>query len=128
MLAFTNSLEELPSKLRGIVRDVKKVEAELVALKISYLKRVNKDSNIVIMDSYSDAAKIVARALTSLGFKNCWIVSDGFSGSKGWLQSRLGTDSYSISFAEILSSSRVIPAAAGTVQASRKLLPGGIDG
>ncbi|GLU13313.1 hypothetical protein SLE2022_299530 [Rubroshorea leprosula] len=105
-------LEELPSKLRGLVRNVKKVEAEIAALKISYLKRINKGSNIVIMDSYSDSAKMVARTLTDLGFKNCWVVADGFSGSRGWLQSRLGTDSYRFSFAEVLSPSRVIPAAA----------------
>ncbi|KAF2325503.1 hypothetical protein GH714_029618 [Hevea brasiliensis] len=121
-------LEELPSKLRSLVRNVKKVEAEMAALKISYLKKINKGSNIVILDSgpsYSDSAKTVARALTSLGFKNCWIVADGFSGSRGWLQSRLGTDSYNISFAEVLSPSRIIPAAGrrfGTT--SIKLLPG----
>ncbi|XVF54541.1 hypothetical protein PTKIN_Ptkin05aG0189100 [Pterospermum kingtungense] len=44
-------LEELPSKLRGLVRSTKKVEAEIAALKISYLKKINKGSNIVIMDS-----------------------------------------------------------------------------
>ncbi|CAA2994840.1 calcium sensing receptor, chloroplastic [Olea europaea subsp. europaea] len=92
-------LEELPSKIRSLVRSVKKVEAEMVALKISHLKRI-------------DFAKIVARSLTNLGFKNCWIVTDGFSGSKGWLQSRLGTDSYNLSFAEIISPSRIVPAAA----------------
>ncbi|KAL2234884.1 calcium sensing receptor, chloroplastic [Sesamum indicum] len=122
-------LEELPNKLRSLVRSVKKVEAELVALKISYLKKINKSSNIVILDSYSDSAKIVAKTLTKLGFKNCWIVTDGFSGSKGWLQSRLGTDSYNLSFAQVLSPSRVIPAAArrfGT-SSSTKLLPGGSD-
>ncbi|KAI3463847.1 hypothetical protein Pfo_020510 [Paulownia fortunei] len=122
-------LEELPSKLRSLVRSVKKVEAELVALKISYLKKINKGSNIVILDSYSDSAKIVARTLTKLGFKNCWIVADGFSGSNGWLQSRLGTDSYNLSFAEVISPSRVISAAGrrfGT-SSSAKLLPGGSD-
>ncbi|XP_059453780.1 calcium sensing receptor, chloroplastic [Corylus avellana] len=121
-------LEELPSKLRGLVRNAKKVEAEIAALKISYLKKINKGSRIVIMDSYSDTAKIVARALTSLGFKNCWVVADGFSGSRGWLQSRLGTETYKFSFAEVLSPSRVIPAAVrrfGTTSSSgQKLLPG----
>ncbi|XP_057416166.1 calcium sensing receptor, chloroplastic [Lotus japonicus] len=119
-------LEELPSKLRGLVRNVKKVEAEIAALKISYLKKINRGTNIVILDSYSDLAKIVARTLTNQGFKNTWIVADGFSGGKGWLQSRLGTDSYNFSFAEVLSPSRVIPAAVrsfGTTS-SRKLLPG----
>lgn len=81
---------------------------------------------------YSGIAKIVARALTTLGFKNCWIVADGFSGGRGWLQSRLGTDSYSVALAEVLAPSRVIPAAVGrlgtpTFQSSRKLLPGSAD-
>ncbi|RXH96494.1 hypothetical protein DVH24_008998 [Malus domestica] len=118
-------LEELPNKLRGLVRNAKKVEAEIAALKISYLKRVNKGSSI------SDSGKIVARALTRLGFKNCWTVADGSSGSKGWLQSRLDTDSYNSSFAEVISPSRVVPAAVrrfGTTSTSaesgRKLLPG----
>ncbi|XP_027329508.1 calcium sensing receptor, chloroplastic [Abrus precatorius] len=121
-------LEELPSKLRGMVKNVKKLEAEIVALKISYLKKINKGTNVVILDSYSDVAKKVGRTLTSLGFKNTWVVVDGFSGNKGWLQSRLGTDSYNFSFAEVLSPSRVIPAAVRslgtTSQSSPKLLPG----
>ncbi|KAF3331477.1 calcium sensing receptor [Carex littledalei] len=122
-------LEELPSKLKGLVRSTKQVEAEIVALKISYLKRVNKGSNIVIMDSYSDIAKIVAKTLNSLGFSNCWVMTDGFSGRKGWLQSRLGIDSYNLSLVEILSPSRVIPARFGTTSSAsdssqRKLLPG----
>lgn len=77
---------------------------------------------------WSDSAKIVARTLTSLGFKNCWVVAGGFSGGRGWLQSRLGADSYNVSIAEVLSPSRVIPAAVqrfGTT--SGKLLPGGSD-
>ncbi|OMO60951.1 hypothetical protein CCACVL1_23796 [Corchorus capsularis] len=118
-------LEELPSKIRGLVRNTKKVEAEIAALKISYLKKINKGSNIVILDSYCDSAKTVAKTLTSLGFSNCWVVADGFSGSRGWLQSRLGTDSYNFSLVEVLSPSRVLPAAArrfGTT--GTKFLPG----
>ncbi|KAI5416469.1 calcium sensing receptor, chloroplastic [Lathyrus oleraceus] len=122
-------LEEVPSKIKGLVRNVKRVEAEIAALKISYLKKINKGSNVVILDSYSDSAKTVARTLTRLGFKNSWIVGDGFSGGRGWLQSRLGTDSYKFSFAEVLSPSRIIPAGVksfGTSsrQSSQKLLPG----
>ncbi|KAL8478737.1 hypothetical protein ACS0TY_030571 [Phlomoides rotata] len=122
-------LEELPNKVKSLVRNVKKVEAELVAIKISYLKKINKGSKIVILDSYSDSAKTVARTLTKLGFKNTCVVADGFSGSKGWLQSRLGADSYNVSFAEVVSPSRVISATTrrfGT-STSPKLLPGGSD-
>ncbi|KAK8925993.1 hypothetical protein KSP39_PZI018186 [Platanthera zijinensis] len=119
-------IEELPSKIKGIVRNVKKAEADIVALKISYLKRINKGSNIVILDSYSDAAKLVAKTLTNLGFKNTWVVADGFSGGKGWLQNRLGSDSYNVSVAEVVSPSRIIPASAARF-GTRKLLPGTAD-
>jgi len=44
-------LEELPNKVKGIVRNSKRVEAEIAALKISYLKKINKGSNIIILDS-----------------------------------------------------------------------------
>ncbi|GJM86718.1 hypothetical protein PR202_ga02605 [Eleusine coracana subsp. coracana] len=133
-------LEDLPSKLKGMVRNAKRAEAEITALKISYLKRIGKGSNVIIMDSYSDSAKIVARTLSSVGFNNCWVMSGGFSGRKGWAQSRLGMDSYNLSVVEVVTPSRVIPAAAGrfgTTSSSttttsrapaRKLLPGSIDG
>ncbi|XP_073035150.1 calcium sensing receptor, chloroplastic [Primulina eburnea] len=122
-------LEDLPSKLKGLVRSTKIVEAELVALKISYLKKISKSSNIVIMDSYTDSAKIVARALTSLGFKNCWIMSGGFCGGNGWLQSRLGADTASFAVAEVISPSKVIttPTRRFGTPSSAKLLPGGSD-
>ncbi|KVI06483.1 Rhodanese-like domain-containing protein [Cynara cardunculus var. scolymus] len=103
-----SGVPRLPSSAKN--KMIAKLEAEIAALKISYLKRINKGSNIVILDTYTDSAKIVARCLTELGFQNSWIVADGFSGGKGWLQSRLGTDSYNVSFSRVLSPSRVIPA------------------
>ncbi|CAD6249638.1 unnamed protein product [Miscanthus lutarioriparius] len=135
-------LEDLPSKLKGMVRNAKKAEAEIAALKISYLKKIGKGSNVVIMDSYNDVSKTVAKTLNSVGFKNCWVMAGGFSGRKGWAQSRLGTDSYNLSVVEVVTPSRVIPAVAGrtgttsarigtTSSASRattrKLLPGSVD-
>eukprot|EP00250_Pteridium_aquilinum_P013853 c21612_g1_i1 orf=470-1774(-) len=132
-------LEELPGKLKGQVRNSRKLEAETAALKISFLKRVGKGSNIVLLDASGDIAKTVAKSLSALGFKNAWVVNDGFDGGKGWVQSRLGTDSYNSSIAEILSPSRVIPA--GTRKLFKttssevvdvtprfnRLLPGGSD-
>lgn len=44
-------MEELPGKVRGQLRNVRKVEAEIAALKISSLKRVNKGSRLIIIDS-----------------------------------------------------------------------------
>lgn len=103
-------LEELPGKLKGQLRNPRKLEAEIAALKISFLKRVGKGSNIVLLDSSGDIAKTIAKSLSVLGFKNAYIVSDGFAGGKGWVQSRLGTDSFNSSIAEVLSPSRIIPA------------------
>ncbi|MCO5610762.1 hypothetical protein L7F22_065003 [Adiantum nelumboides] len=132
-------LEELPGKLKGQVRNSRNLEAEIAALKISFLKRIGKGSNIVLLDSYGNIAKIVAKSLSALGFKNAYIVSDGFDGGKGWVQSRLGTESFNSSFAEVLSPSRIIPA--GTKKLFKttssevvdvtprfnRLLPGGSD-
>ncbi|GAB2223836.1 hypothetical protein Drorol1_Dr00004578 [Drosera rotundifolia] len=115
-------IEELPAKLRSLVRSTRDVEAEIAALKISYLKRIGKGSNIVIMDTYTDSAKIVARTLTRLGFKNCWIMADGFSGGRGWLESRLGTESYNLSIGQILSPSRIIPAGARRLAAGSSIV------
>lgn len=44
-------VEELPGKVRGQLRNVRKVEAEIAALKISSLKRINKGSRLIIIDS-----------------------------------------------------------------------------
>ncbi|XP_022018699.1 calcium sensing receptor, chloroplastic isoform X2 [Helianthus annuus] len=79
--------------------------------------------NKMIAVPFTDSAKIVAKYLTALGFQNCWIVADGFSGNKGWLQSRLGTDSYNVSFSRVLSPSRVIPAvrSLGTTSSTKLL-------
>ncbi|PHT37700.1 hypothetical protein CQW23_21273 [Capsicum baccatum] len=54
------SLEDFLSNVRNLERNLKKVEAKIVALKISLLKKVNKGSNIVIMDS-SEAATVIKK-------------------------------------------------------------------
>lgn len=54
------SLEELPSKLRGVVKSTKKLEAEIAAVKISYLKKVNEGSNIIILDSWVPSVALIA--------------------------------------------------------------------
>ncbi|BBN13077.1 hypothetical protein MPTK1_6g00590 [Marchantia polymorpha subsp. ruderalis] len=121
-------VEELPGKVRNQIRNSRKVEAEVAALKIAYLKKLNKGSRIVIIDESGDIAKTVAKSLRGQGFKNTWVVVDGFKGGRGWVQSRLGTDNYgSSSFAEVLSPSRIIPARFGTTRGTTRLLPGGAD-
>lgn len=132
-------IEEFASKLKSQLRNSRKVEAEVAAIKISALKRIGKGSKLIIIDSQGDIGKVVAKALNVLGYKNAWVVADGFDGSKGWVQSRLGTDNYGSNFAEVLSPSRIIPAASNlfsggtkssTVEVTagnRRLLPGGYD-
>lgn len=130
-------VEELSLKFKGRLRDYRKAEAEVAAIKISYLRRINKSSKLVILDRYGDMAKSVARSLTRLGLKNSWVVTDGFDGGRGWVQSRLGTASHSASIAAILSPTRIISEGAKKIFPSskdidvapqpRKLLPGGFD-
>eukprot|EP00897_Mesotaenium_endlicherianum_P011002 jgi/Mesen1/9930/ME000070S09214 len=134
-------VEELPSKLKGQLRNTRKVEAELCAIKIAALKRIGKGSRVILIDSNGDIAKTIAKALSSLGFGSVYVVTDGVDGSKGWVQSQLATDAGGYSRSEVLSPSRVIPAASrvfGTqrsnsdvvdVASSRRgfYLPGGSD-
>eukprot|EP00850_Spirogloea_muscicola_P017615 SM000153S01604 [mRNA] locus=s153:292443:295279:+ [translate_table: standard] len=109
-------VEELPGKLRGQLRDAKRVEAELTAIKISSLKRVTKGSKLIIIDSNGSMSKWVAKSLSALGYKKAYIVRDGVEGGKGWIQSRLETEPYNQSSFEILSPSRVIPAAGSALK------------
>lgn len=104
----TVPVEDVDGKLRGQIRNSRKVEAEITAIKIAALKRLGKGSKVVLIDSNGDIAKLVAQALVSLGFKNTWIVKDGVDGGKGWVQSKLATESTGLSFAEVLSPSRII--------------------
>ncbi|CAM6088173.1 unnamed protein product [Calypogeia fissa] len=130
-------LEGFPGKLKSQLRNSRKVEGEVVAIKIAALKRLNKGSKIILIDESGDIAKTVARALKSQGFKNSYVITDGFKGGKGWIQSRLGTDDYSstgLSFSEVLSPSRIIPAGttkrlgtkSGPSTGRFNLLPGGV--
>lgn len=128
-------LEEFPGKIKSQLRNSRKVEAEVVAIKVASLKRLNKGSKIILVDESGGVAKTVARALKIQGFKNSYVITDGFKGGKGWIQSRLGTDDYNstgLSFSEVLSPSRIIPVGTkrfGTQSGSTarfKLLPGGV--
>jgi len=110
----TIPLEEVPSKLRGQIRNARKVEAELTAIKIASLKRISKGSKIVLLDSYGGSAKAVAKALSGLGFSKAYIVKDGVDGGSGWIQSQLATEPYE---SREISPSSVIPAAARAFRA-----------
>eukprot|EP00271_Cylindrocystis_brebissonii_P003159 TRINITY_DN1391_c0_g1_i2.p1 TRINITY_DN1391_c0_g1~~TRINITY_DN1391_c0_g1_i2.p1 ORF type:complete len:363 (-),score=111.18 TRINITY_DN1391_c0_g1_i2:722-1810(-) len=140
---FNIPVEELPSKLRGQLRNARKVEAELTALKIAALKKLGKNSKIAILDSNGSTSRLVAKALTNLGFRSAYVVKDGTDGGSGWFQSQLAMESSGgSSFAEVLSPSRIIPASTGRFSSSGTsrgevvdlppvrrgfLLPGGVD-
>lgn len=62
-------LEDLPSKLKGMVRNAKKAEAEIAALKISYLKKIGKGSNVIIMDSSVHPTHLHFRLLLPFKFQ-----------------------------------------------------------
>ncbi|KAF9590928.1 hypothetical protein IFM89_000473, partial [Coptis chinensis] len=115
-------IEELSSKIKDLVRNVKKAEAGIVALKISYLRTFHRHSNIVIMDSHCDNSKIVASELTSLGFKNCWIVVWWVLWEGGWLQSQLGTEP-NVSSLEFLLPSPAISPEVAELQSNEMFLP-----
>jgi hypothetical protein len=61
---FALPIEELSGKLRGQLRNARKVEAEVTAIKISSLKRVNKGSKIVIIDSDGFKAGLALSLIT----------------------------------------------------------------
>ena len=77
--------------------------------------------------STGETAKLVAQSLVALGFKNTFIVRDGVDGGRGWIASRLATESVSVSLADVLSPSRILSSrSTGTVQVpNRKALPSG---
>ncbi|GBG71567.1 hypothetical protein CBR_g8983 [Chara braunii] len=65
-------------------------------------------SVLAIVKRSCDTAKAVARSLSTMGFRNVYVVQGGFSGSTGWLQSRLGSEPYYFGEPMILSPSRIL--------------------
>lgn len=52
-----------------MVRNAKKAEAEIAALKISYLKKIGKGSNVIIMDSSVHPTHLHFRLLLPFKFQ-----------------------------------------------------------
>lgn len=78
---------EVDRRLRGQLRNVDAVEAQVTALEIQALKRVNKGTKILLMDKNgSGTSKAVAKELAALGFGNAFVVAGGF---QGWISSKL---------------------------------------
>ena len=72
--------------LRGSLRDPLALEAESTALIISSLKRVQKGRPVILIDGGDASARLVAKALTSQGFRSVYTVQGGFD---GWVRSGL---------------------------------------
>jgi rhodanese-related sulfurtransferase len=61
--------------------------AQVTALEIQALKRVNKGTKVLLLDkSGSGTAKNVAKELAKLGFGGAYVISGGF---QGWTSSKL---------------------------------------
>jgi hypothetical protein len=63
---------------------------------------------------------MVAKTMNNVGVQDCWVMASGFSGRKGWAQSRLGTDSFNLSVVEV--------AVAGDVGDTAGSSAGAVDG
>jgi hypothetical protein len=60
---------------------------QVTALEIQALKRINKGSQILLLDKNgAGPAKSVAKELSKLGFSKVFVITNGFS---GWSQSKL---------------------------------------
>lgn len=116
-------------KIRGLLRDVSSLELKITALQIAALKRLSKSSQIYLMDKNGGVAKSVARELARRGFKNVYVISNGFS---GWTRDRLGVKLAStVSRVEVLlpgmrggtATGRQIPAETGARTVRQSLPP-----
>mmetsp|Transcript_23656 Transcript_23656/g.45044 ORF Transcript_23656/g.45044 Transcript_23656/m.45044 type:complete len:431 (+) Transcript_23656:81-1373(+) len=65
------------------------VESLSTAYVIANLKKATKETSIMLLGRTGDDAKEVACCLDDLGFKKTFVVSGGYNGRDGWLQSNL---------------------------------------
>lgn len=56
---------------------------------IASLKRLGRGTRIMLLDRYGSTAKTVAKELARRGFGRVFVVSGGFDGRGGWVQSKL---------------------------------------
>jgi len=73
-------------RLRGQLSRPESVECQITALEIKALKRVNKNSMILLLDRNGSTSKDVAKVLAGQGFKQVYVVTGGFA---NWSSSKL---------------------------------------
>ncbi|GFR43580.1 hypothetical protein Agub_g4677 [Astrephomene gubernaculifera] len=76
-------------KLRSQLKDPGYIESQTTALQIAALRRINTASKIILLDRYGPNAEAVARELAKKGYGRVFVVSGGFDGRAGWIQSKL---------------------------------------
>ncbi|GFH24510.1 HATPase_c domain-containing protein, partial [Haematococcus lacustris] len=62
-------------RLRGQLRDPNSIEAQITALQVSALKRINKGTKVVLLDRYGPAARTVAKELGRKGYTKVFVVA-----------------------------------------------------
>lgn len=76
-------------KLRGQLRDPSAIEAQVTALQIAALKRIGRGTKVLLLDRFGNTSKAVARELARRGFGRTYVITGGFDGRSGWVQSKL---------------------------------------
>lgn len=76
-------------RLRSQLKDPNFIEAQTTALQISSLKRIGKGTKVLLLDRYGNNATAVAKELAKKGYGQVFLVSGGFDGRAGWIQSKL---------------------------------------
>lgn len=112
-------------KLRGQLRDPSAIEAQVTALQIAALKRIGRGSKVLLLDRFGNTSKAVAKELSRRGFGRVFVVSGGFDGRAGWVQSKLlvkPTATQFVSSSPIANLSRTLSTRTETTR-GRKALP-----
>ncbi len=86
------SLED--KKLRSQLKNPADIEAQTTALQIASLRRIGSNTKVILLDRYGPQAEAVARELSKKGYSRVYVVSGGFDGRAGWIQSKLQIKPY----------------------------------
>lgn len=81
-------------KLRSQLKNPQDIEAQTTALQIASLRRIGSSTKVVLLDRYGPQAEAVAKELSKKGYGKVYVVSGGFDGRAGWIQSKLQIKPY----------------------------------
>ena len=116
-------------RLRDRMANPEDVESRVTALQIAALRRLSRASEVFLLDANGSMSRVVAKKLKGLGFKNCFVVMNGYS---GWMRAKLQTKpSPSVYRAEVVAPVMGTVFGGGTMQrkvtttGNRRALPPG---